>query len=113
MKCVTCDFEISDGAKFCSECGIPVDSVATSALPAPAGGRAKTAVARTAKVVGSTATETVKVIGSTAKEGLRSDMGKSIATGAALGAVIAMPIPFVGSALGASVGAIIGAVRKF
>jgi len=71
------------------------------------------ATAKTARVVGSTAVETAKFVASTAKEGLKSDMGKSIATCAALGAVIAMPIPFVGSALGASVGAIIGAVRKF
>jgi hypothetical protein len=111
MRCASCNFELPDGAKYCSACGAaadgPINASTTTAR------RAKVVAADTVKTVGITAAQTAKVIGVTAQEGLNSEMGKSIATGATLGAVIAMPIPFVGSALGASIGAIIGAVRKF
>ena len=40
-----------------------------------------------------------------AKVGLKSDVGKSVAVCAAIGAVVAVPIPFVGPVLGAAVGA--------
>ncbi len=113
MNCAYCDSNFESEANFCSNCGAATGDKEGVVASSSRARQIKDATAKTARVAGSTAVETAKFVGSTAKEGLKSDMGKSIATCAALGAVIAMPIPFVGSALGASVGAIIGAVRKF
>jgi hypothetical protein len=105
-----CNSRVAVKAKFCSHCAAPTNQEvgASGALA-----RAKRKAVGTVMIAGETAKGSAKFVGSTAKEGLQSEMGKSIAMGAALGAVIAMPIPFIGSAFGASVGAIIGAVRKF
>jgi len=73
----------------------------------------KEAVSKAVKGAGQTAFGAAKFVSATAKDGVRSDMGKSIAMGAVAGALIATPIPFVGTALGASIGALFGAWKKF
>jgi hypothetical protein len=42
----------------------------------------------------------------------RNDLGASIAKGAAIGAVVALPVPFIGPLTGAIVGAGIAAYNK-
>jgi hypothetical protein len=103
MRC-ECGTRIQRKAKYCSGCGAVVE---VSEKP--------TAVAEAKDYAADVLSEgrtVVKEAGRLAKEGMKSDMGKSVATCAALGAIIAIPIPFVGSAFGASVGAVIGAIRK-
>ena len=103
MRC-ECGTRIHRNAKFCRGCGAAVQF---SERP--------TAVAEVKDYAVDLLSEgrsVVKEAGQLAKQGVKSDMGKSVATCAALGAIIAIPIPFVGSALGASVGAVIGAIRK-
>src|SRR4051794_24538183 len=105
MNCDGCGKRMSATAKFCSECG-------AARADRTASGK-KEVVIKVAKSAGRSVTGATRFISETAKDGVRSDMGKSIALGAIVGAVIASPIPFVGTTLGASVGALIGAWKKF
>jgi hypothetical protein len=104
MKCVHCNERVPFKAKFCGNCG----------TAAPARGRSETAVE--AKEYASDLLAEGKVAAKEAaqlaKVGLKSDVGKSVAACAAIGAVVAVPIPFVGPILGAAIGAGIGLVRK-
>ena len=109
MNCSGCGKRLSASAKFCSECGVSRTAVAA---PVPSSTK-KEVIAKVAKGAGQTALGAAKFVSETAKDGVRSDMGKSMAMGAIAGAVIATPLPFVGTALGASVGALIGAWKKF
>ena len=95
MDC-KCGATLPIEAKFCSECGT---RVATS--------EAKGLKFGTVEVLSADKAEQAKRVGRVAAgavaSGLKTDMGKSMAAGAALGAVIALPIPFVGPAFGAAV----------
>ena len=105
MRCNECNERISLKAKFCGACGAPV---------APNEGPS-TAISETkeyAKDVLAEGKIVAKEAALMAKNGLKTDIGKSVAACAAVGAVIAVPIPFVGPVLGAAVGASIGLFRK-
>lgn len=106
MQC-QCGHESAPGANFCSCCGARLSK----------SGGARVTLSKRGNVPIRQAAEQARRVGKAAvgavAEGLRSDIGKSVAAGAALGALIAVPIPFVGPALGAAVGAAMGAFRKF
>ena len=65
---------------------------------------ARDAVAKAAGVIGAEAAQLGKVV-------LRHEMTKDAAAGAAIGAVAAMPLPFVGPGLGAAAGAAMAVTR--
>jgi hypothetical protein len=104
MRCVKCDSRIGRKAKFCAQCGTD----APAREPNGAAAEAKDF----AKDVFIEGTTVAKEAAQLAKEGIKSDVGKSVAACAALGAVIAVPIPFFGPLLGAAVGAGVGLIRK-
>jgi len=114
MMICECGTRAKRGAKFCVECGANV--TANLASEAPIGTKTsskKDRIARVAIDAGHTAYGAAKFVSEAAKEGVRSEMGKSIAMGAVAGALIALPLPVVGPALGASIGALFGAWKKF
>jgi hypothetical protein len=82
MKCQLCDAALAADARFCSQCGAAV-----------------------------TTGKTAEEVRQHAAAG-RDDLGASIAKGAAIGAVIALPVPFIGPLTGAIVGAGIAAYNK-
>lgn len=108
MYCHGCGGDISETAKFCQHCGVPVSVVEpVSTKPTEAGPRfTKQTVERYAKAA---ATE---VVGA-GRSAIKSKLGKEMAVGAAAGAVIALPIPFVGPLTGAAIGAGIVAYKRF
>ena len=69
---------------------------------------AKIALEKAKQVAISVADETA-ILG---KEVMQSDLVKDVAPYAAIGAVIAIPIPFVGSAIGAAIGAGLGLYKN-
>ena len=62
-----------------------------------------------AKQVASSIADEATILG---KEVMQSDLIKDVAPYAAIGAVIAIPIPFVGSAIGAAIGAGLGLFKN-
>lgn len=62
-----------------------------------------------AKQVASSVADEATTLG---KEVMQSDLVKDVAPYAAIGAVIAIPIPFVGSAIGAAIGAGLGLYKN-
>jgi len=102
MVCAECNEALVETANFCSSCGAPIkahDDGAASATNTAA-------VKQYAKDIAYEASDL-------SKAALKSDLGKKMAAGAGLGALIAVPIPFVGPAVGAVVGAGIVAFRRF
>jgi hypothetical protein len=104
MRCEACDQRISFKAKFCGNCGAAAVERDTNKTVAEAREYAKEVLAE-GRTIAKEATEA-------GKRGLKTETGKSVAACAAIGAVVAVPIPFVGPILGAAVGAGIGFVRK-
>jgi hypothetical protein len=109
MECSKCSFKLRGEEKFCSNCGaavpLPPASGMTQEDSDPASATTTEAMKRYAKDV-------VHEAGELSKTALKSDLGKKMAAGAGIGAVIAVPIPFVGPAVGAVVGAGIVAFRR-
>jgi uncharacterized membrane protein YvbJ len=98
VSCQQCGFNINEGSKFCSECG--------SALTAPESRVASPPSSETtASLVRDFAAGTMRQIDETGRSALKSDLGKKMAAGAAIGAVAAAAIPFIGWATGAVAGA--------
>lgn len=85
MPCRACDAAMTESARFCAACGTPVS------------GERGTARRMESENV--------------ARE-LPNGLGVSMAKGAAIGAVAALPIPFVGPITGAVIGAGIAAYKK-
>src|SRR5689334_17910009 len=92
MDCTECKQGLAENARFCSSCGSPVRS---NKLHDAAPGLSKT------EAVKQYAQDVAHEAGDLGKAALKSDLGKKMAAGAALGAVIAVPVPFVGPAVGA------------
>ena len=69
---------------------------------------AKIALEKAKQVASSVADESAKL----GKEVMQSELVKDVAPYAAIGAVIAIPIPFVGSAIGAAIGAGLGLYKN-
>ncbi len=103
MRCAACNERIAFKAKFCGNCG--------AAAPVPSNEAAAEAKDYATDVL-SEGKIVAKEAAQLAKTGLKSDVGKSVAACAAVGAIVAVPIPFVGPVLGAAVGAGIGLFRK-
>lgn len=101
MNCQACNAAITADARFCSQCGAAV-AIAGSGR-ATAGGAADEDL-RAARVFAEEARQQ-------AAAG-RDDLGASMAKGAVIGAVIALPVPFIGPLTGAIVGAGIAAYNK-
>lgn len=85
VQCRACDAAMTEGARFCAACGTPVS-----------GERG-----------------TARRMGAESRPGnIPNGLGVSMAKGAAIGAVAALPIPFVGPITGAVIGAGIAAYKK-
>jgi hypothetical protein len=95
---------LSTRAKFCAQCGTPAPEYGAEGIAAEAKEYAKDVLAE-GKIVAGEAVQATKA-------GIKTDVGKSVATCAAIGAVVAIPIPFVGPIFGAAIGAGIGFLRK-
>ena len=107
MKCIHCSCALVEQAKFCSECGREVVSP-NSDVP---DSETRAAGAKTAAVK-QYAMEVSHEAAELSKTALKSDFGKKMAAGAAIGAVVAVPVPFIGPAVGAVVGAGVVAFRR-
>ena len=89
MKCPACDASAPKGARFCPSCGGSMTETASERpIPGAASDADLPAVAP------------------------KSDLGASMAKGAAIGALISIPVPFVGLIGGAVVGAGVAAYKK-
>jgi predicted amidophosphoribosyltransferase len=104
MRCPECNARVGLKAKYCGECGIPIAAHNLSGTAAEGKEYAKELLAESKVVAGEAVQAT--------KAGMKTDIGKSMAACAAIGAIVAVPIPFVGPMFGAIVGAGIGLVRK-
>ena len=104
MKCVKCGSKVSIRAKFCGQCGgvVPPHDLAGAASEAKEYAADLVAEGRVAAKEAAMAT----------KAGMKTEMGKSVAACAALGAIIAVPIPIIGPMMGAAIGAGFGFLRK-
>ena len=100
QTCQACGKDLQSGANFCSACGASITESATHyRTTADDDLRAARAFAEDARQ---------RATGS----GSSGTLGASIAKGAAIGAVAALPIPFIGPITGAIVGASIAAYTK-
>ena len=101
MKCPVCDASAPKGARFCPQCGASM-TVTASEPPMP---DAASDDLRAARVF-------VEDAAQSAVAAVKSDLGTSMAKGAAIGALISIPVPFVGLIGGAVVGAGVSAYKK-
>jgi len=100
QSCQACGTDLQSGANFCSNCGATITESATHyRTTADDDLRAARAFAEDARHRATSS-------------GSNSTLGASIAKGAAIGAVAALPIPFIGPITGAIVGASIAAYTK-
>ena len=95
--CSQCGAELADNAKFCSQCAAAVNA------------QSGADILRKAKTYACDAAEDI-VEGGT--ELVSSPLGKRMAAGAAVGALVAAPLPIIGWAAGATVGAGLVAFRQ-
>ncbi len=96
--CSKCAAEVPGGASFCPSCGTPA--------------RADEEGESVGEMLVEFATGTADEIRKTGRTVLKSETGKKVAAGAAIGAVAAVAIPFVSMGVGALVGAGIVAFRR-
>ena len=97
--CSHCSAEMPDGARFCPRCG--------KAAEPGEGGRQSVGEMLVGFAAGA-----ADEIRQTAEPVLKSETGKKVAAGAAIGAVAAVAIPFVSIGVGALVGAGYVALRR-
>jgi len=100
MKCPACDASAPKGARFCPSCGVSMTETAERPIPDAASDDL-----RAARVF-------VEDAAQSAVAAVKSDLGTSMAKGAAIGALISIPVPFVGLIGGAVVGAGVAAYKK-
>ena len=100
MKCPACDASAPKGARFCPSCGVSMTEAAERPSPDAASDDL-----RAARVF-------VEDAAQSAVAAVKSDLGTSMAKGAAIGALISIPVPFVGLIGGAVVGAGVAAYKK-
>lgn len=96
-QCKQCEAELAADARFCSQCATPTSRIAGAD------------VLRKAKTAACDAADDIIEGGA---ELATSDLGKKMAAGAAVGALVALPVPIVGWAAGAVVGAGLVAFRQ-
>lgn len=94
---------MAEGTKFCPQCG--------HSLAAQAPAKVSNAES-TVELVRDFATGATREIKDTGRAALRSELGKKMAAGAAIGAVAAAVIPFIGWGVGAVAGAGLVAYRR-
>ncbi len=97
--CGRCSAEIPADANYCPSCGTAV----------PRGEAPEQSVG---EMLVEFATSTADELKQTGRTVLKSDAGKKVAAGAAIGAVAAVAIPFVSIGVGALVGAGVVALRR-
>ena len=97
--CGKCAREVPNEANFCPSCGTPV--------------RAADEPETVGEMLAGFASGTAAEIRQTAGPVLKSETGRKVAAGAAIGAVAAVVVPFVSIGVGAVVGAGVAAFRRF
>jgi len=100
MKCPVCDANAPKGARFCPSCGASMTETAERPTP-----DATSDDLRAARVFAEDLAQRSIAVA-------KSDLGTSMAKGAAIGALISIPVPFVGLIGGAVVGAGVAAYKK-
>lgn len=86
-----CEADLPPGANFCPACGAPATKEEAEDISATS-------------AIRQFATGTVEEMKTVGREALKSDIGKKMAAGAALGAVAAAALPFVSAGVGALFG---------
>ena len=97
--CNKCAAPLPENASFCPTCGTPA--------------RAPEARESVGEMLVGFASGAAEEIRQTAEPVLKSETGKKVAAGAAIGAVAAVVVPFVSIGVGAVVGAGVAAFRRF
>ncbi|CAN5595432.1 hypothetical protein BH10PSE14_BH10PSE14_42590 [soil metagenome] len=95
LPCQACGHNLESGANFCSACGAKQSESATHWRTTADDDR-----------------RAARTFSQDARDDAPGTLGKRMAKGAAIGAVAAIPIPFVGPITGAIVGAGIAAYTK-
>jgi len=101
MKCPACDASAPKGARFCPSCG---GSMTATASERPMLDAAADDLHAARVFVEDAAQSAVAAV--------KSDLGTSMAKGAAIGALVSIPVPFIGMIGGAVVGAGVAAYKK-
>ena len=95
--CSQCGADLAEGANFCSQCGTAVEPTSGADI------------LRKAKTYACDAADDMIEGGN---DLVTSKLGKKMAAGAAVGALVAAPLPIVGWAAGATIGAGLVAFRQ-
>jgi hypothetical protein len=103
--CDECAAELPEDAKFCPSCG-------ASAEAGEARSQTESGGATVGEMLADFASGTADEIRRTTAPLLKSETGRKVAAGAAIGAAAAVLVPFVSIGLGAVVGAGIAAFRR-
>jgi hypothetical protein len=101
MKCPACDASAPKGARFCPSCG---GSMTATASEGPIPGAASDADLHAARVFADDVAQRHVAAP-------RDSLGTSMAKGAAVGALVSIPVPFIGPIAGAFVGAGVAAYK--
>lgn len=111
MLCKQCGVELPSDANFCLECGSAIDrgAVALGSKQSEISPKLDESTGETLK---NYTKDVAREAGELSKSAVKSDLGKKMLAGAGIGAVVALPLPFVGPAIGAVVGAGIVAFRR-
>jgi|GEM_PF-4711762 len=104
--CNECSVELPQNARFCPNCG--ADTLTGEARSERAEGEGESVGTMIADFASGAAEE----IKRTAEPILKSETGRKVAAGAAIGAVAAVVVPFVSIGVGAVIGAGVAAMRR-
>jgi hypothetical protein len=104
--CNACAAELPQDARFCPSCGA---SVATAEAGGETGEAGEESVA---DMLSDFASGTAEEIRRATAPLLKSETGRKVAAGAAIGAAAAIVVPFVSVGLGAVIGAGVAALRR-
>jgi hypothetical protein len=102
MKCPACDASAPKGARFCPQCGV---SIAETAAEKPIPGATSDADLHAARAFADDVAQRHVAAP-------RDSLGASMAKGAAVGALVSLPVPFIGPLAGAFVGAGVAAYKS-
>ena len=104
--CNECAAELPQDARFCPKCG--ADTLTGEARSDRAEGEGESV----GSMISNFASGAAEEIKRTAEPILKSETGRKVAAGAAIGAVAAVVVPFVSIGVGAVIGAGVAALRQ-
>ena len=104
--CNECAAELPQDARFCPNCGADAATGEARSETAEGGGES------VGEMLADFASGTAEEIRRTTAPILKSETGRKVAAGAAIGAVAAVVVPFVSIGLGAVIGAGVAILRR-